>query len=225
MSDCVLCGRELGEGRAMVCQPCRPHLRQTLTDIHRLWTRLPEALQPPRGGGQKVSGSRTPPVPINLDSVDLAGLARPGSRTPYVRGILGLDEDQTGHLAAATTLHRIAQEWRLHRNRSEQAPPADVPELIDWLDVRLGDACDTYPDIADNVTEFKDLKAALRATVGDFPPRPQRCDGIPCRKCDLRALYRTEPWITCGNCGQLYSHSEYHEWTRLLAADTMRNAA
>lgn len=225
MRLCAICGRELGDGRAMVCQPCRHHLRQTLTDIHQLWLRLPEALQPLHSGGQKVSGSRTPPIPVNLDSVDLSGLARPGSRGPYVRGILGQDDDQTGHLRAATTLHQIAQDWRGHRNRGEQPPPGDVPQLISWLDARLDDACDTYPDIDANHTELKDLKNALRGTIGDHPQRPQRCVGIPCPKCDLGALYRTDPWITCGNCGHLQSETEYHEWTRLLAANQKAIAA
>ena len=226
MRLCVICGRDLPEGRATrACHACRRHLRQLLADIHHLWRRLPEALQPLHSGSQKVSGSRISPVPVNLDSIDLAGPARPGSRGPYVRGILGLDEDQLGHLAAATTLHAIAQDWRKQRRRREQPPPVDVPDLIRWLDNRLDDACDNNPQLADTQAELEDLKAALRGTIGDYPPRPERCLGIPCKQCDLLALYRGDPWITCGNCGLLYSTGEYQEWTEQLAGNLKGIAA
>jgi hypothetical protein len=73
--------------------------------------------------------------------------------------------------------------------------------------------------------KLKALKTALRATLSDFPARPELCHGVACRQCDLRALYRGEKWITCGNCGLLYSDSEYHDWVKLLAADARGVAA
>jgi hypothetical protein len=222
--QCLVCEQRPHE-HALVCNSCRRHLRHLLADIRELWTRLPEALQPLHSGGQKVSGSRTPPVPVNLDSVDLSGLARPGSRGPYVRGILGLDEDQIGHLAAATTLDRIARDWRNQRHTDEHPPAPTVPELTSWLDNRLDHACDKDETIADTAGELRDLKSALRRTLNDYPPQPDLCEGIACKQCDLRALYRGEKWITCGNCGLLYSHDEYHEWVGLLAANAKKVAA
>lgn len=212
--------------RAHVCGHCRNALHHLLADIRDLWLRLPEALQAARGNQPKVSGSRNPPAPINLDAVDLAGLARPGSRAPHARGVLGLDDDQIGHLSTATDLEQIARDWReqLYANQLH-LPAPDVPALIRWLDNRVEDACDRHPAMDEVDDELRSLKRALRATLSDYPPRPDLCHGVACKQCDMRALYRGETWITCGNCGLLYSEQEYHDWVKLLAAEARGVAA
>lgn len=221
---CIVC-LERAYDHAHVCDPCRRHLHHLLADIETLWRRLPEALQPARGGTQRVSGSRTPPVPVNLDSVDLSGLARAGSRAPFARGQLGLDDCQVGHLPVATTLESIVRVWRDVLCPGQHLPQPDVPSLIRWLDHRARDACDGFLAVDETYTELRELKASLRGVLVDYPQPPDLCDGIACRKCDMRALYRGDRWITCGSCGLLYSQDEYREWVGLLAAEARRIAA
>lgn len=214
--NCVICQQRPHE-RAQACEACRTRLGHTLANIHTLWTRLPEAFEPGRSKSQRVSGSRETPAPANLDAIDLSARARPGSRAPYVRGLLGLDDDQIGHLSLATGLDAIARDWRDTLCPDHHLPAPTVPELITWLANRAEDACNRHPAIDEAVDELEGFRATLRGILGDFAPRPQLCKGVACKKCDLRALYRGEQWITCGNCGLLYSHDEYHEWTRQLA--------
>lgn len=213
---CVLqCGRTYEHPH--VCNPDRRWLAQLLHDIPPLHQRLGEALQKTASHTQRVSGTRNPPAPINLDSVDLSGPARPAALRLAARAILDGDEDAVGHLSIATTLDAMARDWRDVLSPAEHLPVPTVLALAQWLANRLEQACDTHPAIDEDATTLKHLRATLRAQLGEQPQRPQPLYGIPCPKCDLRALYRDTDWIACSNCGQLTSEQEYRQWTIELA--------
>jgi hypothetical protein len=62
--------------------------------------------------------------------------------------------------------------------------------------------------------------------------RPERCDGVPCPRCDLKMLQHDIDWqgrstgyIACAGCETLLSAAEYERWLKMLAAPLRRRAA
>lgn len=220
---CVLqCGRTYEHPN--VCNPDRRWLAQLLHDIPPLHQRLGEALQKTASHTQRVSGTRNPPAPINLDSVDLSGPARPAALRLATRAMLDGDEDAVGHLSVATTLDAMARDWRDVLKIGARLPVPTVPELASWLATRLDEACNRHPAIDEDAQLLRKIRSQLRHELGESPPRLEWCFGVACKRCDLRSLYRTEDWIACGSCGILLSEDEYQDWVRVLAASYKRAA-
>lgn len=71
---CVVCP-QLRQGepriyeRANVCEGCRPTVRSLLVEAPELYGGL--SMERASKGGDRVSGSRTPPVPLDLDALDI----------------------------------------------------------------------------------------------------------------------------------------------------------
>lgn len=187
---------------------------------------LPMGIVPSQVSGNraKVSGSKQPAVPTNLDKLDLAGGARLGSRGPHARGVLG-DDDQIGHLAVATELDVWVRDWRDTLYPGHSLPVPTVPVMVDWLAKRLHDACDQHPAIDEFATDVRDLRSTIRGVLGLTDAPKERCHGIACRSCDNLTLFRDNGLVSCAYCGLHYSEQEYRDWTGLLAAQARRVAA
>jgi hypothetical protein len=66
------------------------------------------------------------------------------------------------------------------------------------------------------------LRSSLRAAAGQTEPKPEPCEGVPCRRCDLITLYRQPGGdITCINpdCQAILRDDEYREWVKQVAAE------
>jgi hypothetical protein len=71
---CVVCpvlrrGEPRIYERANVCEACRPTLRSLIVEAAQLYADI--TLERASTGGDRVSGSRTPPVPLNIDALDM----------------------------------------------------------------------------------------------------------------------------------------------------------
>jgi hypothetical protein len=209
--------------RAHVCQPCRIWLAETIADIAGLYPELHALLVPGATAGQRVTGSREMPLPLNVDILDLTGKAK-GFRPSRE----ALPEDQVGHTAVAYVLDSWARDWISYEwCRSDQLPAPTVAELAAWLGKWADDACDHHPAIDDFADEIRDLHAAIRAYIPrmvdrDEPPprrRPQQLP-TPCPSCDLVTLFRQpgDPRVDCANpdCRRILTGDEYARWTRML---------
>lgn len=76
MNACTICGFVLHGARALwtCCQTCQDRILDRLTAIEEAWPKLSEALEPGRAiGGQRVSGSPTPVLPLNGRILALIG--------------------------------------------------------------------------------------------------------------------------------------------------------
>lgn len=184
--------------------------------------RLPAG--PVRGPARqpRVSGSHEPPAPTSLDRIDLTLPARPETRPLFARGVLGLDDDQTGHLSTATVLDTWARDWRDSMWPEQNLPAPTVPELVRWLRDRADDACNLHPAIDEFAAEVKDLRYAMRRQLGETAAQPEteRYRGVTCQKCDLRGFLMRKPgsrYIECRACGLLMTDSEYEDWRDRLA--------
>jgi len=215
---CVTCPQlRAGEPRiyerAQCCEGCRSRLSQLLREIMAMHTLLPIVMVPGQSQGQRVSGSRTPPLPLRVDPLDLTLPARAGA----VHDVLG---DQIGHLSVATVLDSWVRDWSDTLRIGDQLPGIGVGSLVLWLRNRLTDACDTHGAIDVFAFEIRNLHRTLRVVTGLQEIRPEHLD-VPCRRCDLLDLHRLpgQDRVECLSCGDLLTEEEFHRWCGLLAAD------
>jgi hypothetical protein len=217
--------------RAMVCQPCRIWLAETIADIAALYPQLREALEPGRGNSQRVTGSREMPLPLNVDVLDLTGPAREHVASDHARLWA---EDQTGHAAIAYQLDQWARDWISYDwCRSDHLPLPTVPELAAWLARHCDDACDHHGAVDDFAGEIRDLHGAMRAYIPrmverDEPPPRGRPEPrtAPCRGCDLFSLWwwPSDERVRCDNCEVVMTEDEYAAWAKLVLAGLKRGA-
>ncbi|WP_055692990.1 hypothetical protein [Streptomyces prasinopilosus] len=76
MNPCTICGFVLHGARALwtTCQACHDRILARLDAIEEIWPRLSAALEPGRAlGGQRVSGSPEPVLPLNGRILALIG--------------------------------------------------------------------------------------------------------------------------------------------------------
>jgi ribosomal protein S27E len=208
---CVVCARRPTE-QGQVCDADRQWLDRTLAELIDLYALLPARMVPGQTQGQRVTGSKEAPMPLRVDPLDLGMPARPGT----IHDPLG---DQVGYVSVATVLDLWVTDWRTKIDCGDLRPGPTVVELIRWLRIWLPAACDQHPAIGDFAAEMKDTRTQLRAVAGVTEVRPEYLD-IPCRRCDLKGLYRLpgEDRVECGSCGSLLTEDEYLTWVRLLAA-------
>lgn len=180
-----------------------------------------------RSKAPAVSGSRERPIPINAAEHDLKAPAKVPSLAPSSRGRdatshHGWPEDQIGHLSTATLLDQWVRDIRDTLYPGHHLPPATVDQLAAWLRARLDRVCDHHPAIAELAEELRTLRGALRSAAGVTEPPPERCDGIPCKRCDMAMLYRQhDADVHCLNtdCSAVYRSDEYQDWVKTLAAE------
>lgn len=239
---CVLCptrGRRPDHyEQPQACPGCRVWLAGVLRDIADTYPDLADQLQPRRGGGQRVAGSREAPVPLVLDVVDLTGDARPASIAVRYRNgwsVLGGDPDQIGHLSVATELEFWVTDWALMRGKSEGLPEPTVASLARWLSDRLDWAMDQHPAIDEFAAALTRVHGAVRAYVPrvvqehERPPT-QRAEPrtAPCPACDMVSLWwwPSEERVRCDTdgCNRAMTEDEYTAWCRLVIEHEKRGA-
>lgn len=171
--------------------------------------------------GVRVAVSKTPPVPVDVDRVDLTGPANPGS--VHVAAGSPWPEDQIGHVAVQSELTTHAAGWAAERN--EWTPRGTVPELCQWLDDRLDWAYDNPTVAWDEVADR--LHGIARALYGTLSPRTGKVVPVsaPCVRDDCEGVLgrREDGWIECGDpdCRRILSATEYEGW----AADVIHKEA
>jgi hypothetical protein len=77
------------------------------------------------------------------------------------------------------------------------------------------------------VLDLARLHHRARRALGLTAARPEHCDGVPCRACDLKLLYRVpgEDAVRCDDCGDWLDADTYAEWVALVAAHTRGSSA
>ena len=211
MSECVVCQRRRPE-RPQVCDGCRDRTRAHLRDVVELYALLPAHLERPAGGGEKVSGSREAPVPVQLDVLDLSLPLRGRA------AVHDPDHDQAGHTPVVWILDSWARDWQATLCPDHQLPATTVATLAGWLGDRLDLACDQHPAIDEFADEIRRTVAALRGVLGHTHLRHRL--PAPCPDCDMLTLYRDDgaDWVECGSCHRLWSEDEY-PWLVRTAAE------
>lgn len=206
----------------MVCEGCRRRVAEDLADIPDLTAHLADVAQPLTSVGERVAGTAEPRLPINVDAIDLAGPARPASRALLARGVLGLDNCQTGELSVATTLDTWVRDWAA--TRGEHLPAPTVPWLAHWLANRLEWACGEHLAVDEFATEMRDTVRTLRRVTGVDKDDTQLigyCPGAHGDTCG--AALRVTPWQDVAECPRCSARWPRAKWLWLRA--TLKRAA
>ena len=194
--------------RANVDEGCRARLQSLVGELSGYYGYVD--LRRPSNGSQRVSGSRTPPLPLRVEALDLR-------LHPHVHPVHDPYGDQIGHPGVATILDSWARDWQTYLDVSLPSPTVTL--LCGWLLRWLDKACDTHPAIDEFAAEILDLVRTLRRAIGVAGPAVELLD-VPCRKCEWLSLapIPRQDRIECLNCGDLSTGDEYTRWTGLLAA-------
>jgi hypothetical protein len=103
----------------------------------------------------------------------------------------------------------------------------DYPEVDDDQAHRLGSL--VYSEVPGwrGVLDFARLHRRAQHQLGLTAVRPETCDGVPCRSCDLKALFREpgEDSVRCGGCGDRYTAGQYRDWVKLVSAHVGQEGA
>lgn len=179
---------------------------------------LPTHANGARVGGQRVSGSTEPGLPVRVRAVDLTLPASTGSLVPDRRGTVYVD-DQTGDQPVATVLASWVRDWADHRGEGERPPAANVGTLAAWLEVRLEAACGwdatqpAHPAIDEFAAEIRDTVLALRHVAEEASDREELgpCPvALDTGWCGAK-LYGS-PWldvVECRRCGTRWGRAQW----------------
>ena len=205
--QCIVCpvlypgGEPCLYERQWVCQICRERLQRDLRELHGQEELFD--LTPDRGAEQRVSGTPGAALPVKESVVNLIGPGNPHVTEPVYYG------DQIGELPVDVWLGEWSAWWGGL-----------------W---RLEHACDQDLGIADFADELQRMLAVTRAANKDTEQRAEYKNGVPCPRCDAKALTQssTEDYVECAMCRTLYTPAEYEQWTRLLVpwAKRVRDAS
>lgn len=208
---CVICQRrELPESRPMVCVLCQNQLGHTLDEIPGLYHRVGPDTRA-RTGGPKVTTSRVPPVPVNLDYLDLTGPLNAAALT------ITVTEDTVGNVALKTELDFWVKDWA--GELDQDLPEAYVHHMAPWLRERLNWACDNHHAIDEFATQMHRIHGTLthhagqddeRITVGPCPAV------IGDREC--RATLKADPYLDVIECPRCTTRWPRERWLILAAA-------
>ena len=240
--SCIICAtRDPLPELKPVCGPCRSRLAGQLRDIPELVEELqsppeadpahdpvsvllPAAAIAGQSSAPRVAGSRSAPVPISVDRVDLLSAARSSTSATQELAYPEQDEDQIGYLSVATILDGWCRDWS--ELRREHGPQPHPKLQCGWLLDRLDWAFTEHAAVDEFAGEIGDLWHTLRRATGQTTPHPELCIGIPCRRveCDMKTLWKIpgSDWVECTSCGLLMSQDEYISWCRLLAASARK---
>lgn len=221
MTLCVVCPvyRPASKPRlpdfAPVCTPCRDRVKSELGQIPDLYALIPASLEPGTGTGVKVSGTRTAPIPVRLDAINL--IVAP-ART--IGAVTGNTEDQFGPQPPIVILDLWVRDWIDTRDQGEHDPVPTISTLTGWLANRLDWALDHHPAVVEFAREIKATLRAIKAVTeaqrtGEYIGR---CPSIlrDDTRCGTR-LY-ADPYldqIVCGRCGVAWAR---RQWLALAAA-------
>jgi hypothetical protein len=183
LAPCAVCDHP---ARERVHRGCQQQMADALRELPSLYRQLADALTPGRRGGDGRTGTRTAPLPCNLDSLDLRG--RGG-----IEGVVG---------GWARDLCEREQ-WDVPDYQSVQA-------VVDWsctiLGLNLTLLCDEHSAIKEIAGELRQISGqARRIVTGEKPPRrvPVIC---PCGW-TLRVTLDTSG-VKCPGCETQYGHGD-----------------
>jgi hypothetical protein len=197
-----------------VCDSDRRRLAAELADIPTLHAQLRDHLEPGTGTGVRVSGTRTPPLPVRLDALNL-----------LIAGPVGVTADpnldQCGAIPPLVVLDLWVRDWIDVRDRAEHQPIPTVAVLAAWLAVRVEWACDQHPAVDEFAREISQTVRAIRGVI------QSRHTGEPVGRCPMRlrddsrcdTRLRADPYIdriVCPRCGTEWDR-RLQGWIRLRA--------
>lgn len=233
---------ELRDGHPVMCESCLSAAERVVPLLVRDYADLEQHIAPSssRGDGQP-RGTGEPP---SLVRVDVEALQR------RIWWVLTTWEDalrdrtRLSDAALRRLAHPAAAPPRLKHGAEVQRAAGIIQPRLRLL-ARVGvTTVIGYPDLDDDqafrlgaveyaelpgwrgVVDFVRLHRKALAVQQLTDARPELCVGVPCRSCDVTALYRepVEEGIRCGHCGERMTAEEYRRWVGQVSAYAEREA-
>lgn len=215
-------GRDLREPNVRLCADCAVRLKMDGRIVEHVAIparpadpvahRLTSAPINGASTGSRATGTRERSLPIRVDATDILLPVNHGARRLLARGALGLDDDQVGHLSAATILDGWVRDWATYRH--ESLPTPSVPLLCSWLLDRLPWALEHHGALDEFAADIGDLVRTLYGLCGHGAARPKVMEAA-CPSCGLLTLVQPFPEanIECVtvDCGRILTPAEYAE--------------
>lgn len=208
MTACPLCKRPTEDG---VHDRCRFAVDHRLEQIPGLYAALAAVLEPGRAAGARVSGSRTPPLPVRLEPLSLRG------RGGIITILATWETDWRDRAGLAVIPARAGREQLLD---SDQA----LADVIAFLRRQLGWAIAYHPAVDEFAGEVRAIVQECHRAVGALENhmRIGSCpavddDGRPCGR-PLHADPYSD-WITCDRCGATWSRDQWLMLGRAMNTD------
>jgi len=216
---CVACGKDLwtDELDRLACRPCGDRTLTRIRELPGLFTKLNTTAALMKGARRVTSGgsgSRTAPIPVRLDVLDMAG---PGGVAAKLQAI---EDSWRQALGWAPVIHsddyRVFALWRTD-------PARMVPAHARFLGDNLLWACGSYESIAEDMETIRHLHSGCTALVLDErkPGRvqigncPVRFDDDGLCAAPLTASAASHR-VRCGNCNTAWE--TLGEWRELRTA-------
>ena len=226
---------------AAFCQKCRNQVYRALTAIPELWVRLHQELGSKGQASERVTMSRSAPLPLRADIDALLRehldiLASWDERVRQDAGLTMPDTDEQrrrsdhGRLVAS-----LARTLAAHLDRLLELPADAMSRSYSLHDLgKIPEGCHGrthhiagYAEVtvelsgADAGGEILALQYRSRSVLGETR-MVERLD-VPCPdpSCDLLMLERVQGSAyeaECRACGRLLNTAEYRSWSRLYAA-------
>lgn len=205
---CPLCGRRAED----VHEGCLAALDIRLGSIPALYAELAEALEPGSSAGARVSGTRTPPLPVRLEPLSLQ--CRGGIVS--ILATWETDWRERCHLA------RIPA--RAHREQLLDSGQV-LADVVEFLRTHLDWAAHRHPAIDEFATEVGDIIGACRATLGAALGHRKigRCPADFGGRACGRVLY-ADPYAEVIRCDRCRTEWPRARWLLLGAALADTNA-
>lgn len=200
--NCTICRRPTDDRDPIRHQHCADRLRTDLADIPGLYALMGAVLAPgTAGGGSRVSGTRTAPLPVRLEPLSLR--ARGG---------------------IVTILATWEADWRETRGLTEAqrgTAERDLGGIVLWLRAHLPWAIDEHPAIQEFADEIRDVVRQCRAAAGLLPRmmRIGECPALVGEAACGAALYADPQGheIRCRECGTRWPRTNW-----MLLGKTLR---
>lgn len=202
MTACPLCSRAVDDAPAH--QRCVQELDGQLQRIPGLYRFLADVLEPGTSTGQRVSGSRTPPIPVRLEPLSLR--ARGGIVT--ILATWEIDWRDVRHLSDAPR--------RTDDDAGVDAVTRFLRDHLEWA-VRSHPAVDEFAGEIGEITT--DCRRALGLTTDMY--RIGRCPAqLGARTCGRVLL--ADPYATAIRCDRCHNEWPRARWLLLggILADT-----
>lgn len=223
---CPACHRPMwaAELSRQTCRPCQDKAGQHLTGIRTLFPLLNSAaalMKPGRRTGAGASGSHIPPLPVSLAVLNLAATGGVAARLQVIedawRQALGWA------ITPRTDGQTVFAWWRAD-------PARDVPDRIRFLTDNLLWACDSYPEVAQDLEEIRRIHSEATAALSP-DPRPGRVKigycptltGEKTRCAQPLTATAASTRVRCEACGTRWTTLD--DWHALRAAQDHAAAA
>lgn len=201
MTACPLCKRPTEDG---VHDRCRFAVDHRLEQIPGLYAALAAVLEPGRAAGARVSGSRTPPLPVRLEPLSLRG------RGGIITILATWETDWRDRAGLAVIPARAGREQLLD---SDQA----LADVIAFLRRQLGWAIAYHPAVDEFAEEVREIEKACRRALGltENLMKIGRCpsldqDGRPCGQ-----RLDADPYATAIRCTTCHAEWPRNQWLLL----------